>query len=67
MNIHPKIKLIKNNVVRIIIEWMLNSPLKPSIKLEPFIINKKHKETKNNAKISISKSSFKKSIPVFSI
>ena len=46
---------------------MPNNPLKPSNKLAPLIINKKHKETKNNAKISISSRLSKKSIPVFSI
>ena len=32
---------------------MPSKPLYPSIKLAPLIINKKHKQTKNNEKISI--------------
>ena len=32
---------------------MPSKPLNPSIRLQPLIINKKHKVTKNSAKISI--------------
>ena len=38
-----------------IIKLIVKSPLNPSIKFAPFIINKKHREIKNNAKISVSK------------
>ena len=47
------IKLIKDNIMNIINECMPNNPLKPSIRLDPFIINKKHKQIKINEKISI--------------
>jgi len=33
---------------------MLNKPLKPSIRLEPLIINKKHKQINISEKISTS-------------
>ena len=46
---------IKNNISNIIKECILSSPLNPSIRLDPFIMNKKHKHIKNNEKISISK------------
>tara|TARA_Y100000591_G_scaffold64811_1_gene53426 strand:- start:106 stop:330 length:225 start_codon:yes stop_codon:yes gene_type:complete len=39
-------KLIYNNIEFIIINCSANKPLKPSIKLQPFIINKKHKTIK---------------------
>ena len=63
----PLTKFIKNKTVNIIKEWMPNKPLNPSIKLDPLIINKKHKQMKNNAKTSISKRLFKKVNPVFSM
>ena len=46
-------KVVKDKIPKIIKECILSKPLKPSIKLDPLIINKKHKQTKNNAKISI--------------
>ena len=49
----PDVKLINNNIINIINECIPNNPLKPSIRLDPFIINKKHKQIKNNEKISI--------------
>ena len=60
-------KFIIYKIIKMIKECIDNRPLKPSIKLEPLIINKKHKEIKNSAKMSISKSSFKNFKPVFSI
>ena len=36
----------KYNAPRIISVCKINKPLKPSIKLEPFVINNKHKQTK---------------------
>ena len=53
--------------MKIIKVWIPNKPLKPSIRLEPFITNKKHKQTKNNEKISIANRLFKKFNPLFSI
>ena len=41
-----RFKLTNNNVEFIIIKLMVKSPLNPSIKLAPLIINKKHKITK---------------------
>ena len=38
-------KLIINNTELIIIKFIDNNPLKPSIKFAPFIINRKHKRT----------------------
>ena len=46
---------------------MPNKPLNPSIRFDPLIINKKHKQTKNSAKISISRRLFKNSNPDFVI
>ena len=54
-------------MLRIIKEWILSRPLKPSIRFDPLIINKKHKHIKNSAKISISKRLFKNANPVFLI
>ena len=53
----------------IIIKLIVNKPLNPSIKFAPFIINKKHKSTKNNEKILFSIHEFKniKSILYISI
>ena len=45
---------------------MLNKPLKPSIRLEPLIINKKHKLINISEKISISNKWFKNCNPDFS-
>ena len=39
-----------NKFINIINECNPNRPLYPSIKLAPLIINKKHKQTKNNEK-----------------
>ena len=36
----------KYNAPRIISACKINKPLKPSIKLEPFVMNNKHKQTK---------------------
>ena len=49
------LKAIKNKTNNIIKVCIPNKPLNPSIRLEPFIINKKHKQIKNSAKISIFK------------
>ena len=46
---------------------MPSSPLNPSIRFAPLIINKKHKQIKNNAKMSISNKLFKNDKPDFSI
>tara|TARA_B100000686_G_C16458192_1_gene795695 strand:- start:71 stop:247 length:177 start_codon:yes stop_codon:yes gene_type:complete len=56
-----------NNITNIINAWMPNRPLKPSMKLDPLIINKKHIQIKINENMSISKRLFKNSRPVFSI
>ena len=40
-------------MIRIIKECILNKPLKPSIKFDPLIINKKQRQTKNKANMSI--------------
>ena len=61
------IKLITNKIIKIINECIPNKPLNPSMRLAPLTINKKHKHTKNNAKISISNRLFKKDKPLFSI
>ena len=45
-------KLINNNIELIIINCKANRPLKPSIKFEPFIINKKQKSINKVKKIS---------------
>ena len=45
--------LIKNKFVKMIKVCIPNNPLYPSIKLLPFIINRKHKQTKNNEKSKI--------------
>ena len=63
----PWNKFIKNKFSKIIKVWIVNNPLYPSIRLLPFIMNKKHKHIKNNAKISIVKNLFNNLIPVFSI
>ena len=39
-------KFIYVNTELIMIKWIVNIPLNPSIKFAPFIINKKHKSTK---------------------
>ena len=44
----------------IIIKFIVKSPLKPSIKLAPFTINKKHKSTNIVEKILFSNQEFKK-------
>ena len=46
---------------------MLNKPLNPSIRLEPLIINKKHKQINIKAKISIAIRLSKNSKPVLFI
>ena len=46
---------------------MPSSPLNPSIRFAPLIINKKHKQIKNNAKMSISNKLFKNNKPDLSI
>ena len=33
------------NIILMIIKFIVNNPLKPSIKLAPFITNKKHNNT----------------------
>jgi hypothetical protein len=38
-------EFIKYKIPNIIIEWIINRPLKPSIKLHPLIINNKDKQT----------------------
>ena len=38
-------ELIKYKIPNIIIEWIINRPLKPSIKLHPLITNNKAKQT----------------------
>ena len=63
----PLAKLTNNKTVKMIKEWIPNKPLKPSIRLDPLIINKKHKHIKNKAKISIARRLFKNAKPVFSI
>ena len=63
----PLCMLIINKTVIIINEWMLNNPLKPSIRFDPFIINKKHKLIKIIEKISIVNNLFKNSKPVLSM
>ncbi len=44
------IKFIIVKVTKIIKEWIPSKPLKPSIRLEPLIINKKHKQININEK-----------------
>ena len=39
-------KFIIIKIILIIIKWMDKRPLKPSIRLDPLIINKKHNKTK---------------------
>ena len=41
------VKFINNKIEFIIIKLIVKSPLNPSIKLAPLIINKKHNKTKN--------------------
>tara|TARA_Y100001970_G_C13941424_1_gene703365 strand:+ start:376 stop:801 length:426 start_codon:yes stop_codon:yes gene_type:complete len=53
-------KLINNKAELIIIKFIVRRPLKPSIKLAPFTINKKHKSIKNIEKILFSNHEFKK-------
>ena len=55
------------NSWKIIKECKPNRPLNPSIRFDPLIINKKHKDIKIRAKTSICKRRFKKAIPVNSI
>ena len=57
-NINSKIELI-------IIKFIVKSPLKPSIKFDPLIINKKHKSTKNDEKNLFSNKKFKKVKSIF--
>ena len=45
-------RLIYVRMTLIIIKFIVNKPLKPSIKFAPLIINKKHIKTKNVEKIS---------------
>ena len=63
----PLCVLIINKTVIIINEWILNNQLKPSIRFDPFIINKKHKLIKIIEKISIVSNRFKNSRPVLSM
>ena len=42
----PLFKFIKKSMKFIKSKWIVKSPLKPSIKLAPFIINNKHKRVK---------------------
>ena len=60
-------RFIKNKIVKIIREWIANKPLKPSIRLDPLIINKKHKQINISAKISIATRLSKNSNPVLFI
>ena len=53
-------RLIINKIVLIIIKCKVNSPSKPSIKLAPFIINKKHNKIKQIENSLILSKSFKK-------
>ena len=43
--------LMQVKIILIIIKFIDNNPLKPSIKLAPFITNKKHKSTNIEEKI----------------
>ena len=58
---------MNNNIELIIISWNANRPLNPSIKLDPLIINKKHKSTKIVEKILKSKRDIKNGISIFEI
>ena len=60
----PLIKLIENKIIKIINEWIPSKPLKPSIRFDPLIINRKHKPTNTNENISITKRLSKNSRPV---
>ena len=53
-------KFINNKKLLIIIKLIVKRPLKPSIKLAPFTINKKHKSTNIVEKILFSNQEFKK-------
>ena len=50
-----------------IIKLIVNKPLKPSIKLAPFITNKKHKSTNIEEKILLSSQELKKTKSIFLI
>ena len=60
-------KLIKNKFEIIINECNPNSPLYPSIKFAPLIINKKHNNTKKDEKILLCKKFDKKDMSIFKI
>ena len=53
-------KFINNKTELIIIKLIVKRPLKPSIKFDPLIINKKHKSIKIVEKILLSNHEFKK-------
>ena len=53
-------RFINNKIELIIIKLIVRRPLKPSIKFDPLIINKKHKSTKTVEKILLSSHEFKK-------
>ena len=56
-----------HKIPRIITECMPNKPLNPSIKLDPLIINKKQRQRKNDANMSIFISLSKYSNEILSI
>ena len=56
-------KLIANKILVIIKKWIDKRPLNPSIKFDPFIINKKHNNIKQVWKNLFSNHKFKKSKP----
>ena len=53
-------RFTNNKIELIIIKFIVKRPLKPSIKLAPFTINKKHKSTNIVEKILFSNQEFKK-------
>ena len=59
--------MINSKTEFIIIKLIVRSPLKPSMRLAPLIINKKHNNTKKVEKILLSNQAFRKIKSTFSI
>ena len=61
------LRFINNKTELIIIKLIVNKPLKPSIKLAPFTINRKQRSVNNDENIKLFIQEFKKVRSIFSI